>query len=170
MSDSIEEEVDKIIAEVNIFDIEITDENLEKPKKKKKKAGYFDNAEMIEFLKEKQALESLESMDLIQQRTYERLKNKIGVKYKQVADGMMKRPNFANYPPNQKDDMLSDALFCMARAGERYNVNFPNPFGYFSQITFNAFRYSLKHMKKRTKLFVIVNHLENFDGFDDVGD
>ena len=165
MSD-IENDIDQIIAEVKIF--ELTDVE-EKPKKRKKKAGYFDNGEMIELFKEKYRLEALES-GLDRDRKLERVKNKIGVLYLKVADGMMKRPNFANYPPSQKEDMISDALFVMSRAGDRYDVNFANPFAYFSQITFNAFRYSLKNMKKRTGLFVIVNHLENFDGFDDAGE
>jgi hypothetical protein len=164
MSD-IENNVDQIIAEVKIFDIELD----EKPKKKKKKSGYFDNAEMLELFRQKYELEALERTPDVE-RKLERIKNKIGVLYIKVADGMMKRPNFANYPPSQKEDMLSDALFVMSRAGDRYDVNFANPFAYFSQITFNAFRYSLKNMKKRTGLFVIVNHLENFDGFDDAGE
>jgi len=164
MSD-IENNVDQIIAEVKIFDIDLE----EKPKKKKKKSGYFDNAEMLELFRQKYELEALERTPDVE-RKLERIKNKIGVPYIKVADGMMKRPNFANYPPSQKEDMLSDALFVMSRAGDRYDVNSPNPFAYFSQITFNAFRYSLKNMKKRTGLFVIVNHLENFDGFDDAGE
>lgn len=98
---------------------------------------------------------------------YERLNNEIGQLYVKVADGMMKRPNFINYPPDQKIDMISDALFYMNRAGERYDINKANPFAYLSQITFNSFLLSIKNMKKRISQVVCVDHLENFDRMDD---
>lgn len=96
-------------------------------------------------------------------KLYDSVNNEVGKLYIKVADGMMKRPNFINYPPDQKIDMLSDALYFMSRAGERYDVNYPNPFAYFSQITFNSFLQSIKNMKKRITTFVCVDHLENFD-------
>jgi hypothetical protein len=100
-------------------------------------------------------------------KRYDRVNNEIGKLYVKVADGMMKRPNFINYPPDQKIDMISDALFYMTRAGERYDVNKANPFAYLSQITFNSFLLSIKNMKKRIATVVCVDHLENFDRMDD---
>lgn len=171
-------------------------ETLPKPKKKKK--GYFDNGEMLDWLRKRNALkfnlvveiksEKPELKDSkaivcmiehIEQtpvhydgkeydekefvKLYDKVNNEVGKLYIKVADGMMKRPNFINYPPDQKIDMLSDALYFMSRAGERYDVNYPNPFAYFSQITFNSFLQSIKNMKKRITTFVCVDHLENFD-------
>lgn len=106
------------------------------------------------------------------EKKYESINNQVGRLYMKVADGMMKRPNFINYPPEQKSEMISDALYFMTRAGERYDVNYPNPFAYFSQITFHSFLQSIKNMKKRISTFVCVDHLENFDGYssDYVGD
>lgn len=95
---------------------------------------------------------------------YDKVNNEVGKLYAKVAEGMMKRPNFINYPPDQKVDMISDALFYMARAGERYDVKQPNPFAYFSQITFHSYLQSIKNMKKRIGLIVSIDHLENFDG------
>ena len=98
---------------------------------------------------------------------YDKINNEVGKLYAKVAEGMMKRPNFINYPPDQKVDMISDALFYMARAGERYDVKQPNPFAYFSQITFHSYLQSIKNMKKRIGLIVSIDHLENFDGSGD---
>lgn len=95
---------------------------------------------------------------------YDKVNNEVGKLYAKVAEGMMKRPNFINYPPDQKVDMISDALFYMSRAGERYDVKQPNPFAYFSQITFHSYLQSIKNMKKRIGMLVSVDHLENFDG------
>lgn len=151
--------------------IKQSEQELKKPeRKKRKRKGYFDNEEMLNLFREKQELEAKTELDRTQTIRLRRLNDKIAEKYIQVADGMMKRPNFINYPPHQKDEMLSDAVFIMRRAGERYNIDYPNPFGYLSQITFNAFIQSLKNMKKRTENIVIVNHLENFDGFDEAFD
>lgn len=161
---------------------------IEKPKKeKKKKVGYFDNSIMLTLMKERLAL--LEKIELplleeghdeesnqtivvknedeedvkVLQKKLSIVEEKIGALYIEVANGMMRRPNFINYPEDQKQDMLSDALYCMTKAGAKYDVNYPNPFGYLSQITFHAFIQSIKNMKKRTGLFVNIDHIENVD-------
>jgi len=157
-------DVDKIIQSVSLAELP-TEEKVVKTRKKRK--GYFDNPEMIELFKLRQSLEGRE-LNLEEEKLLYRTNNKIGKLYLKVAMGMMRRPNFINYPEMQQADMISDALFCMNRAGERYNTDFPNPFAYFSQITWHAYIQSIKNMKKREKLFVIVNHLENIDGFDEI--
>lgn len=184
-----EEELEIIIPAIETLPVE--------PKVKKKKKGYFDNSEMLEHLRNKKGLSDLlkdvfiiektpltfytfERMDVYPwkgveynrteiERMYRRVNDEVGKLYIKVAEGMMKRPNFINYPPDQRSEMLSDSLFFMTRAGERYDVNYPNPFAYFSQITFNSFLQSIKNMKKRITTFVYVDHLENFDGCGDYG-
>ena len=173
-------------------------EKVEKVKKKKK--GYFDNEEMLMWLRKRNAIKEVMLTEFIDEsipdstevkavlyqisdsqivfedkiytsetlaKVYDRVNNEVGKLYVKVAEGMMKRPNFINYPPDQKTEMISDALYFMTRAGERYDVNYPNPFAYFSQITFNSFLQSIKNMKKRITTFVCVDHLENFDNFED---
>jgi hypothetical protein len=168
-------------------------EKIEKPKKEKKKPkGYFDNNLMLELMKERNTLiakielvlkedgNSEETNNLITitneddlevdniKLKLERIENKIGALYIEVAKGMMRRPNFINYPEDQRDDMISDALYCMTKAGAKYDTNYPNPFGYLSQITFHAFIQSIKNMKKRTGVFVNIEHIGNLDGCDEV--
>jgi hypothetical protein len=143
-----------------------TKEIVEKPKKEKKqKKGYFDNAIMLELMKERNALEISLAIqhDTLEENRLRKIEEKIGALYIEVAHGMLRRPNFINYPQDQKDDMISDALFCMTKAGAKYDTNYPNPFGYLSQITFHAFIQSIKNMKKRTGLFVSIEHIENLN-------
>lgn len=143
-----------------------TKEIVEKPKKEKKqKKGYFDNAIMLDLMKERNALEISLAIqhDTLEETRLRKIEEKIGALYIEVAHGMLRRPNFINYPQDQKDDMISDALFCMTKAGAKYDTNYPNPFGYLSQITFHAFIQSIKNMKKRTGLFVSIEHIENLN-------
>lgn len=140
--------------------------NEQKPKKEKKqKKGYFDNAIMLDLMKERNALEISLAIqhDTLEETRLRKIEEKIGALYIEVAHGMLRRPNFINYPQDQKDDMISDALFCMTKAGAKYDTNYPNPFGYLSQITFHAFIQSIKNMKKRTGLFVSIEHIENLN-------
>lgn len=149
--------------------------NAPKPIKPKSK-GYFDNSEMLDYLRQKKEIKELLTIEMdvytfreveytkaLMVRKFERVNNEIGKLYIKVANGVMKRPNFMNYPEDQKNDMLSDACYLMSRAGERYNTDYPNPFAYFSQITFNSFLQSIKNMKKRIGLLINVDYLENID-------
>lgn len=148
-------------------------EKIEKPKKEKKqKKGYFDNNLMLDLMKDRNniiseiEIEQDEDVKKKMTRRLEIVENKMGELYKEVAKGMMRRPNFINYPDDQQEDMISDALYCMTKAGAKYDTNFPNPFGYLSQITFHAFIQSIKNMKKRTGLFVNIDHITNMDAED----
>lgn len=131
---------------------------------RKKSTGYFDNEIMLNLFKEKYELMKNSEVN---QKMIDRIDNKIGRLYMKVAEGVMKRPNFINYPLEQKSEMISNALFCMSRAGKRYDLKYTNPFGYFSQITFHSFIQSIKDMKDRIGMFVSINHVENMDGIDD---
>jgi len=161
---------------------------VEKPKKeKKKKAGYFDNTIMLDLMKKRNELLEKIELSIVEEGHSEEtnfvfsivnedqdvvkkikkelsvVEEKIGALYIEVAKGMMRRPNFVNYPEDQQADMMSDALYCMTKAGAKYDTNYPNPFGYLSQITFHAFIQSIKNMKKRTGVFVSIEHIENLD-------
>lgn len=141
------------------------------PKRKKDKAGYFDNEEMLNLLKERNSLKEKESSketDLL----LKRVENKIGLNLFRISERMMHRPNFCNYDSTTKSEMISDAVFNCLKASDRYDVNYPNPFGYFTQITWNAFILNIKAMQKRTEKIVNINHLDNLcEGSDDpVGD
>jgi len=179
----------------------MTDETIKVVKVKKRKKGYFDNSEMLGWLRKRNKLRDSLHVDFKKEEEkrsgmvlsiihddtknvifggreytfeefnciFDKVNNEVGKLYVKVAEGMMKRPNFINYPPDQKIDMISDALFFMTRAGERYDITYQNPFGYFSQITFNSFLQSIKNMKKRISTFVCVDHIENLDSMNSSG-
>jgi DNA-directed RNA polymerase specialized sigma24 family protein len=136
-----------------------------------KKKGYIDNAKFYELLKEKRSLvvylaEHTELENTSELRRLERVNNELGRKLIKIANGMAKRPNFTNYPHDQMTDMLSDAIFNMAKAVDGYDITRSNPFAYFSQITWNSFIAAIQGMKKRIKTTVNVEFLDNFDSLD----
>lgn len=131
----------------------------------KVKKGYVDNERFLELLKERQSM--LASPDFFQEdRQFTKVNREIGKIFLAISEGMMRRPNFINYPPQQKVDMTSDAVYNMLRAADNYDTARTNPFAYFSQITFNAFLQSIQGMKKNISKFVVVEFLDNFDSFD----
>ncbi len=152
-----DQEADKIIEEAQ--------KKAKKPGRKKK--GYFDNEEFLNLINERNRLDAIQDKTREESIQLRRIRDKISSKYLEVATNFLKKVNFINYPESQQDDMRSDAVFLMNRAGERYNTNYLNPFAYLSQITSNAFKQSLNQMHKRVELFKVVDHLENFDGSDD---
>lgn len=139
----------------------------EMEKKKKAKKGYFSNEEMLNLLIERNQLKEIEELTQEQELRLKRVKNQIGILFFKISERLMHRPNFCNYDSNTKAEMISDAVFNCLKASERYDVKFPNPFGYFTQISWNAFILNIKAMKKRTGVVVIVNHLENLDGLEE---
>ena len=137
----------------------------------KKKKGYFSNEEMLNLFILKNTLKAIENKNSDEEKQLRRTEEKIAVLFFKISEGLLRRPNFCNYDTTTKENMISDAVFNCLKASERYDVNFKNPFAYFTQISFNAFRLNIKDMKKRTGLMVNINHLDNLDGCDDaVGD
>lgn len=131
----------------------------------KAKKGYVNNERFLELLKERQAI--IASPEFCQEdRHFTKIDREIGKIFLSISEGMMRRPNFINYPPQQKVDMTSDAVYNMLRAADNYDTARTNPFAYFSQITFNAFLQSIQGMKKNISKFVVVEFLDNFDTFD----
>jgi len=133
-----------------------------------KKKGYIDNAKFYELIVEKQTLAQYLNENVDSQKSFRlnRVNNEIGRKLIKIANGMAKRPNFTNYPTDQLTDMLSDAIFNMAKAVDGYDITRSNPFAYFSQITWNSFIASIQGMKKRIKTTINVEFLDNFDSLD----
>lgn len=135
--------------------------------KRKKKAGYFNNEEMLDLFIERNRLRDIQEKTKEENIQLKKIENKIGILFFKISEGMLHRPNFCNYDSATKAEMISDAVYNCLRAGERYDVNYKNPFGYFSQISWNAFILNIKSMKKRTGIMVNISHVENLDGCDD---
>lgn len=135
--------------------------------KRKKKAGYFNNEEMLDLFIERNRLREISEKSKEENLQLKKIDNKIGILFFKISEGMLHRPNFCNYDSATKAEMISDAVYNCLRAGERYDVSFKNPFGYFSQISWNAFILNIKSMKKRTGIMVNISHVENLDGCDD---
>jgi DNA-directed RNA polymerase specialized sigma24 family protein len=134
-----------------------------------KKKGYIDNTKFYNLIVEKRQLVSYiaeNEVNSVQTMRLNRVNNEIGLKLIKIANGMAKRPNFTNYPADQMTDMLSDAIFNMAKAIDGYDISRTNPFAYFSQITWNSFIAAIQGMKKRIKTTINVEFLDNFDSID----
>ena len=89
------------------------------------------------------------------------IKEKIGKIFMIISQRILNKPCFINYTKDRKDDMISDATFFMVKYMDRYDPNRGNPFAFFSQIAFNAFRQNINKTKKRNTMFVPLNYLEN---------
>jgi hypothetical protein len=136
-------------------------------KPRKKKADYFDNVEMINFIKRRDILEELSERTSEEEKELRRLKEKIGTLYFKISEGLMRRPNFCNYDAATKTDMISDAVFNCLKAGQSYDTKFTNPHAYFSQISWNAFILNIKAMKKRSTQSIPLSHVENLENYSD---
>ena len=95
------------------------------------------------------------------------VKNKIGRIFILIAKGFLQKPNFINYDPLRKDDMLSDATFFMTQYIDRYDTERTNPFAYFSQIAYWAFLQNINKINKRGETFQALSYVENLNVFDD---
>jgi DNA-directed RNA polymerase specialized sigma subunit len=89
------------------------------------------------------------------------IKEKIGKIFMIIAQRILNKPCFINYTKDRKDDMISDATFFMVKYIDRYDPNRGNPFAFFSQIAFNAFRQNINKTKKRNTMFVPLTYLDN---------
>jgi len=88
-------------------------------------------------------------------------KEKIGVIFMKISQRILNKPCFINYSRDRKDDMISDATFFMVKYIDRYDPKRGNPFAFFSQIAFNAFRQNINKVKKRSNMFVPLTYLDN---------
>lgn len=137
---------------------------------RKKKAGYFSNKEVLEFLKERNRLQELTERTRDEERQLWKIKENLGKAYFSISENLLRKPNFCNYDIATKTDMISDAVTNCLKAGEKYDVTYENPFAYFTQISWNAFIANIKIMKKRASIMVPITHVENMDGMDDTSE
>lgn len=143
---------------------------VDKIKKAKKKKGYFSNEEMLNLIVRRDELRSIENKTKEQDKMLKVTEERIGQNYLKIAWNLLHKPNFCNYDELTKQEMISDAVFVCLKAGEKYDVNFKNPFAYFTQISWNAFIQGIKQMKRRTSVVVSVDHVENINFNDDCGE
>jgi hypothetical protein len=77
--------------------------------------------------------------------------NYIGQAILLICDNLAKRPNFSGY--TYKQDMISDGVIMSIAAVDNFDpTKTENPFGYFTQIAWNAFLQRIAKEKKQTYL------------------
>lgn len=59
------------------------------------------------------------------------------------------RPNFINY--TYKDEMINEAIFGCILNVDKYDINYKNPFAYFTTCAWNAYVTVIKNEKKQTR-------------------
>ena len=91
------------------------------------------------------------------------LKESLGKTFLLIAAGRMKTPQFVRYPAMVREEMISDATYIMLRYADRFDCRRPNPFSYFTQAAFNAFRAYLNAKKKYSEKYQSINFIENLD-------
>lgn len=95
-------------------------------------------------------------------KTKERkLLEKIGRNFLQIAQNIIKLPNFINYSSDRKNDMVSDATFYMTKYIGTYDLERKNPFAYFSQIAINAFTQNINKHNRDKEIFIPLSYIEN---------
>jgi len=67
-----------------------------------------------------------------------------------ICNRLIYRPNFINY--SYKDEMVSEAIFSCIVNVDKYNIEFTNPFAYFTQCAWNAYIGRIKQEKNQTKI------------------
>ena len=117
------------------------------------------------FIDKKERLSILDAEENIKRNQRIRyLKEIIGRTFIAIANGRIKTPQFVRYPQQKQEEMISDALYIMLRYADRFDCRRPNPFSYFTQAAFNAFRAYLKERKKYEEKYQSIDYIENLDG------
>jgi len=90
------------------------------------------------------------------------ISNEIGEMLLLMCQKISTRYNFANY--TYKDEFISEAIVIAIKAVKKYNPNIsiekrkdqknkqPNPYGFFTQVIWNAFLYQMNKEKQQEKL------------------
>jgi hypothetical protein len=103
---------------------------------------------------------------LYQNHSYSRLQNKLGRIFLAICKGLLTKPNFINYTPDWKDDMISEATFHMSRYVLSFDLKQTNPFAYFTTVCNNAFLQYLIKQNKYTDKFQPLIYIENMHNKD----
>ena len=91
-----------------------------------------------------------------------KLFEKLGFIFIKISENVLRRVNFVNYSQDRKDAMISDATFYMTKYIGSYKTEKANPFAWFSQVAFNAFKQNINKENKRKTMFISLDFLENF--------
>jgi len=84
-----------------------------------------------------------------------------------ICNNLAKRPNFSGY--SYKEDMISDAIiFCLRAVDNFDSTRTNNPFGYFTQVAWNAFLQRIQKEKKEN--YVKHKNFENSFLMNDLWD
>jgi DNA-directed RNA polymerase specialized sigma24 family protein len=132
----------------------------------KKKVNYINNADFYaEMVKYKEAYKYAEANGL--QRP--QLSNYIGMCFLLIAKKLTNHPWFIGY--SYKDEMEGDAYENCVRYAYNFDTEkYNNPFAYFTQIAWYAFRNRVK--KERKQLYIKLKNMEHFyilDGLKEDG-
>lgn len=139
------------------------DTESEKIKKEDLKKKYYINNkefynEICEYLSECEECERLGKEIPI-------VPDSIGCKIIKIANKMTYMPNFINY--TYKNEMKSDAIYYCIRYLRKFKYKeYNNPFAYFSQICYNAFRKRIKIEKKNTETKTLLDNHSDFNTYN----
>ena len=100
--------------------------------------------------------------------TYKRLQNKLGNIFLSICKGVLTKPNFINYTPDRKDDMISEATFHMSRYVLLFDTEQENPFAYFTTVCTRAFLQCINKQKKYTEKIQPLEYIENMHKIDNL--
>lgn len=133
--------------------------------KKKKSNNYIDNQKFFkEMVKWKERVIKAE----LKNRKAPPVTDYIGTCFMDIAENLIRRPNFSNYP--FRDDMVGDAIEnCLM-----YCYNFDpekseNPFAYFTQIIYYAFLRRIQKEKKQNLIkYKYLHHLDKDGNFSEL--
>ena len=128
---------------------------MEKIKKPKKKPSYINNKHFYALMQEYTTNRDRKTLNLI------------GKQFLKIAENIIRKPNFNNYSKDRKNEMISDATFFMVKYIDTYDITRKNPFAFFSQIAFNAFKQNINKNKKHDMIFIPLHYVENAGKSDD---
>lgn len=136
-----------------------------KKKTKKSTTNYIDNEK---FFKEMVKWKARASKAEHKGRKLPPVTDYIGMCFMDIAENLIRRPNFSNYP--FRDDMVGDAIEnCLM-----YCYNFDpekseNPFAYFTQIIYYAFLRRIQKEKKQNLIkYKYLHHLDKDGNFNEL--
>jgi hypothetical protein len=137
--------------------------------KRKTKNDYINN---IKFHDELCIYLDAVSIAIDQKKPKPQISRYIGEALIELCNRLSHRPNFNGYTRQWKEEMISDAILNCLASVDNYNPQYvhvegkqKNPFGYFSQIAWNAFIRRIGEEKKQS--YVKHKNLDSMNIFDE---
>lgn len=112
----------------------------------------------------------LEILEIYKTTKCQKAFNEIGRNLLKIATNFLNKPLYINQPKYRKDEIISDAVDMMLSKvidGCFNKDESSNPFGYFTQICFNAVQQNFNNLNKHKKRTINISYIENFDGGDE---